>query len=1585
MSMEDTSPRRGLGELLATRDDQALTTFVQAYYHEAPDSNLQACRPDDLLGAALSHFELAQQRQLGAPVVRVFNPSFELDGWRSLCSVAHVVTEDTPFIVDSVTLAVERAGYSIQRVVHPVIAGAASSVLESLVSIEFDRIADAKAMEDLRLEIERTLLQVSAAVADWPAMLAEAEVVSAGLAAVGGDQHVEAAAFLRWLTTGNFIFLGYRRYDLTGSAEAGTLTLSSRPESGLGVLAPAAGAKPSEVNLSALTPEIAARATTTEPVHVTKSNRTSVVHRGNRMDYIGVKIVEGDVVIGEHRFLGLFTASSYRQPLTDIPILRRVVAETIEASGYALASHNASQLLSAIDRYPRDELFMLSPTELLETTSAIVHLGRRREVAVFTRAEPFGRYVSCLVLLPRDQLTTSLRQRIEGILIDAFSGTGVDYLTQVTESAHAQLHYNVFRKQGAPLPDREDLRAAIAQAAHRWTDDLRLALREAFGDAEGARCYQRYADGFGPAYIDQYSTRAAVADIARFEAVDQPGQISVELSRLIGGGDGRLQLKIHQVDAELRLSDVLPLLQNLGADVLHEQPHIIETDGGSTFFLYDFGLEVPGAAHGEALAEIKNQFEEAFLRAWNGDIESDRFNRLVLLGGLSWPEVRIVRAYAAYFRQVGARFSASYVADTLVNHLDITRSLIELFVSRFDPAIGASARELAVADVLERLDAAIEEVVELDDDRIMRSARNLILATTRTNYFQRDPSRAPNPCLTLKFDSAAIPDLAPPRPRYETFVFSARSEGIHLRGGDVARGGIRWSTRLEDYRTEVLGLMNTQVAKNSVIVPTGAKGGFIAKRLPPSGDRAAIAAEVEACYRVFISGLLDITDNRVSGHNVTPADVVSYDSDGSYLVVAADKGTATFSDVANGMALERGFWLGDAFASGGSVGYDHKAMGITARGAWESVRRHFRGLGLDVDQERFTVVGIGDMSGDVFGNGMLLSKQIALVAAFDHRHVMVDPTPDPAAGWVERQRLFVAGPSSWDDYDRNVLSPGGAIFSRAAKAIEPTPEIRALLELPPEIDSLTPNELIRRLLMAPVDLFWNGGIGTFVKASDETDLDAADKANDAIRVDASELGCRVVGEGGNLGLTQRARIEFSLRDGRVFSDAIDNSGGVATSDIEVNIKILLDSIVDDGDLTLKQRNELLASMTDEVSELVLSGNYAQGRAIGNALAEGYSMIEVHERLIEELVGRELLDRTVEPLPDGEELLARRSREVGLTAPELSVLLAHMKNALTSDLTDAEVGSERWFDDTLVDYFPSPLRDRFKAQIFEHRMRPDLVATIVANRVIDRGGLTMVMRLADETGSSWADVCRAHTAAWELFSMSSVWSEIGLLDNAVPADVQTELLLLGRRLVERSTRWLLRHRRHPIDVATVVADYGSLIADAAAAIESERSEEQRRNQELNEERLSGLGVPVELAKATVAHDRMVRCLDIIETARAIGCSVAEAASVWFQLERHLGLDWLHLAISALPRIERWESLARSALRDELAQSHAELARTVVRHAVDATGGVAGAAVETWLGRHQLAVQRLDELRGAVRDPGLEALTVLLREVRSLAAN
>jgi glutamate dehydrogenase len=902
--------------------------------------------------------------------------------------------------------------------------------------------------------------------------------------------------------------------------------------------------------------------------------------------------------------------------------------------------------------------------------------------------------------------------------------------------------------------------------------------------------------------------------------------------------------------------------------------------------------------------------------------------------------------------------------------------------------------------VTKQLDEAIEDVVELDEDRILRAGRQLILATTRTNYFQRDESGQPKPYVTLKFDPSQVPDLPPPLPRYETFVFSARTEGIHLRAGDVARGGIRWSTRLEDYRTEVLGLMTTQVAKNAVIVPTGAKGGFIAKRLTASNDRSTVAAEVAACYRLFIAGLLDVMDNLVDTRPVGPPAVVSYDHDGTYLVVAADKGTATFSDVANAISQAYGFWLGDAFASGGSAGYDHKAMGITARGAWESVARHFRGLGLNVGTDRFTVVGIGDMSGDVFGNGMLLSRTIALVGAFDHRHLMLDPNPDPASSWLERKRLFDQPASSWADYDPAVLSPGGAVYSRAAKAISPSPEVRRLLDLPDGVPSFTPNELIRRLLCCPVDLLWNGGIGTFVKASSESQLDAADKVNDGIRVDADEVRCRVIGEGGNLGLTPLARIELALAGCRLMSDAIDNSAGVATSDVEVNIKILLDAVVANGDLTTKQRDEFLEAMTDEVAQLVLSINYAQGRAIENELAEGNQLLDVHERLIGELVLGGQLDRSVEPMPDTEALADRHQRGIGLTAPEMSAVLAYTKNALKAALVASDLGPDPFLGQVLLAYFPSPLRQRFATEIANHPLRRELLATMLANRVIDRGGMTLVMRLADETGAAWVDVARAHTAAWELFSMSSVWDEVAALDGQVASEVQTAILLRGRRLVERSTRWLLRQRRHPIDVTAVLEDFGDRLDEASRLIERDAPDAQREAIEAVVGQLVQAGVGVELARRSASHDHLARSLDIIETSRTLNHPLADAASAWFRLESRLGLAWLNEAILALPRAQRWESLARSALRDELSHTHAELTATLLGHVAsrattdelpgEPDGGagspVDNGAVDGWLGLNAAAVGRVDALREAIAaepQPGVEPLTVILRELRSLA--
>jgi glutamate dehydrogenase len=1251
----------------------------------------------------------------------------------------------------------------------------------------------------------------------------------------------------------------------------------------------------------------------------------------------------------------------------------------LERSGLPEGSHDYKALIDILETYPRDELFQISEDELYEFALAILHLGERQRVRLFVRRDVFGRFFTCLVYLPRDRFNTENRRRIQEILTDAFGGVNVDYSTRVSESVLASLHFVVYVEPGRLVDyDSAELEARVAAATRAWTDDLRDVLFEQLGEERAGPLFERYGDAFPIAYREEFPARQAVLDISRMEKLDEDGGLTTSLYLPLGSTDAHLGFKLLRASKPILLSDVLPVLENMGVKVTDERPFEIQPRGREPVWIYDFGIRHTEGVEFEA-DKVREAFQDAFARTWRGEDEDDGFNRLVLSAQLTAREITVLRAIAKYLRQAGSTFSQDYMEDALAAHPAIAHRLVELFRLRLDPVRFEDTD--TKAGTLEReVEASIDAVENLDEDRILRSFLRVVRAVLRTNYFQKDADGRAKPCLSLKLDPELIPDLPEPRPLVEVFVYSPRVEAVHLRGGRVARGGIRWSDRREDFRTEVLGLMKAQTVKNAVIVPVGAKGGFVVKR-PPAGDRNALLAEVVECYRTFMRGLLDVTDTLAGGEAVPPHDVVRRDHDDPYLVVAADKGTATFSDIANAISAEYGFWLGDAFASGGSAGYDHKAIGITARGAWESVKRHFRAIGRDIQNEDFTVVGIGDMSGDVFGNGMLLSRHIKLIGAFDHRDVFLDPDPDPEASYTERERLFRLPGSSWADYDPALLSPGGGVFPRAAKSIPLSPQVRAALDV--EAESLTPNELIRALLRAPVDLLWNGGIGTYVKARDERDADVGDKANDAVRVDAEDLLCRAVGEGGNLGFTQQGRIAYALRGGRIFMDAIDNSAGVDCSDHEVNIKILLDAIVADGDLTKKQRDALLAEMQDEVAALVLRDNYEQAQAISRSAALAASMLEVHERLIRALEQSGVLNRALEALPSEELIDERKAAGRGLTTPEFAILLSYSKIALSQELLASNLPEDPYLSAELERYFPTLLRERFRPQLHRHPLRREIIVARVVNDLVNNAGTTFAFRLGDETGAGAAEVARAYTAAREIFALRSVWDEIEALDGRIAAETQLAMMLSARVLLERSTRWLLRNRRRPLDIAATIAHFAPGARAVSEALPTLLGQAEREAARFETGKLETAGVPSAVAGLVAHLEALVPALDIIEVAGAAGIEVRTAAEVYFALGTRLELPWLRDQIIALERDTRWDAMARAALRDDVYAEQAALTAEVLRAGAD--GRSPRERVEAWLEANQGAVERcvqvLTEIRAA-GPPDLARLSVAVREVRNL---
>lgn len=1547
-----------------TPDSETVLAFLQRYYlHTAPE-DLTSRDPIDVYGAALSHFRLGENRPQGTANVRVHTPSVEENGWTCTHSVVEVVTDDMPFLVDSVTNELTRQGRGIHVVIHPQVVvrrdvtGKLIEVLtappsagdlphdahtESWIHVEIDRETDRSDLKQITADLLRVLSDVRETVEDWEKMRDAAlrmadELPAEPVASDLRDMEIEEAReLLRWLAADHFTFLGYREYQLREDD-----SLAAVPGTGLGILRSDPHhadeeSHPVSPSFERLPADARAKAREHKLLVLTKANSRATVHRPSYLDYIGVKKFDAaGNVVGERRFLGLFSSAAYTESVRRVPVIRRKVEEVLERAGFSPNSHDGRDLLQILETYPRDELFQTPADELESIATSVLYLQERRRLRLYLRQDEYGRYYSALVYLPRDRYTTGVRLRIIDILKEELDGTSVDFTAWNTESILSRLHFVIRVPQGTELPqlsddDKERIEARLVEAARSWADGFGEALNAELGEEHAAELLRRYATAFPEGYKADHTPRSAVADLVHLERLGAENDFALSLYEPVGAAPEERRFKIYRKGDAISLSAVLPVLSRLGVEVTDERPYELRCSDRSIAWIYDFGLRMPKSQNGggDYLGDDgRERFQEAFAATWTGKAENDGFNALVLSAGLNWRQAMVLRAYAKYLRQAGSTFSQDYMEDTLRHNVHTTRLLVSLFEARMSPDRQRAGHELVDA-LLEELDAALDQVASLDEDRILRSFLTVIKATLRTNFFQEAAGGKPHDYVSMKFDPQAIPDLPAPRPAFEIWVYSPRVEGVHLRFGKVARGGLRWSDRREDFRTEILGLVKAQMVKNTVIVPVGAKGGFVAKQLPdPAVDRDAWLAEGIASYKMFISALLDITDNMVAGEVVPPADVVRHDEDDTYLVVAADKGTATFSDIANGVAESYNFWLGDAFASGGSAGYDHKGMGITARGAWESVKRHFRELAVDTQSEDFTVVGIGDMSGDVFGNGMLLSEHIRLVAAFDHRHIFIDPKPDAATSYAERRRIFDLPRSSWADYNTELISAGGGVFPRTAKSIQVNAHIREALGIEDKVAKMTPADLMKAILKAPVDLLWNGGIGTYVKASTETHADVGDKANDPIRVDGADLRVRVVGEGGNLGLTQLGRIEFALHGGKINTDAIDNSAGVDTSDHEVNIKILLNGLVTDGDMTVKQRNKQLAEMTDEVGHLVLRNNYAQNTAIANALAQSKDMLHAQQRYLRHLVRAGLLDRALEFLPTDRQIRERLGAAQGLTGPETAVLLAYTKITVAEELLHTSLPDDPYLRTLLHAYFPTALSEKFPEHIDSHPLHREIITTVLVNDTVNTGGTTYLHRLREETGASLEEIVRAQTVARAIFRSATVWDGVESLDNRVEAAVQTRIRLHSRRLVERGTRWLLNNRPQPLQLAETVEFFGDRVELVWSQLPKLlRGADLEWYQKIYDE-LAGAGVPDEIATRVAGFSSAFPTLDIVSVADRMGRDPLDVAEVYYDLADRLHITQLMDRIIELPRADRWQSMARASIREDLYAAHAALTADVL---------------------------------------------------------
>ncbi|HLW74034.1 MAG TPA: NAD-glutamate dehydrogenase, partial [Gammaproteobacteria bacterium] len=1374
----------------------------------------------------------------------------------------------------------------------------------------------------------------------------------------------------------HFTFLGVREYVL--GEENGEEVLKLVPNSGLGILRET-NAKVSQSFL-VLPKDVRKRARAKEFMIVTKANSQATVHRPGYLDYVGIKRYTPDgKVAGEWRFLGLFTSTAYNASPREIPVLREKVAEVMRRSEMPSSSHDGKALMHILETLPRDELFQSTTDELFETAMGVVQLQERQRVKLFMRRDSFGRFFSCLVYVPRDRYNTQVRQKMEAVLFQALNGKSVEHTVVLSESALARVHI-IVRTTPWQLPkyDRSLLEKDIVLAVRSWQDELQDALVGKCGEEQGLKLFARYGNHFPAAYQEDIRPVAAVFDVEQVDALNAREGLRMSLYRPPSSPPGYLRFKTFHREQTIPISDALPMLENMGVRVISERPYELDLADGSIVWIQDFELIHVGDLDVEA---VKEAFQEQFARVWNGEAESDGFNRLILGAGLSWRQTMLLRAYCKYLLQTGISFSQAYMQRALYSHPVIAKALVALFEARHDPSVAAAKRDGLTEKYSSEIAAALEQVSSLDDDRILRLFLGAVMATLRTNYFQKDATGAHKAHVSFKFDPSQL-ELPLPKPLFEIWVYSPKVEGVHLRMGKVARGGLRWSDRREDFRTGILGLVKAQNVKNTVIVPVGAKGGFYVKRPPAAGDREAVMKEGIACYQTFLRGLLDLTDNLAGTKVVPPKDVVRHDPDDPYLVVAADKGTATFSDIANGVSAQYGFWLGDAFASGGSVGYDHKKMGITAKGGWESVKRHFREMGIDIQTTDFSAVGIGDMSGDVFGNGMLLSRHIRLLAAFDHRHVFIDPSPDLEASFKERERMFNLPRSSWADYDAKLISAGGGVWPRSAKSIPLSKEAAAALGVQP--GNYPPLEVMRAILKAPVDLLWNGGIGTYVKSTRETHAEVGDRANDGLRINGSELRCKVVGEGGNLGCTQLGRIEYALAGGRLNTDFIDNSAGVDCSDHEVNIKILLNLVATEKELAEPARNKLLAEMTDEVGALVLRDNYMQAQAISVADAQAAARISEYGHLIRALEKSGALNRTIEFLPSDDGLAERRKSGRGLTRPELAVLLAYSKIDIYNGLLAGDVAEDPYLANELENYFPVPLQKRYRELMPKHRLCREIICTAVTNSLVNRMGSTFAHRMQEETGADASSVARAYTIARESLGMPKLWASVEALDNKVPSSVQVSMAVQSSRLLKHVTRWLIDHLRDRLDIAATVPVYEPGVAALVTHLPGVLSEDLLDTFTAGVQQYADVGVPEALARRIAAIPVLYAALDIVDVANAVKLPVEVVAKVYFHIGRELELDWLRARIEDLSVDGHWQAVARGTLREDLYAQQRELTAQALHGAQDTRSAMK--QLDQWLTGHAARVQHANRVLAdmkAAEIADFASLSVALQEIRKLA--
>lgn len=1585
-------------------DQEFFRDFLKVFYSENIAHDFSDYSIEELHDSALVSFNFFLTRKPNEIKILARDAVTKKGDLKSLYTLIDIVNDDMPFLVDSVVAYLDKFGVEIKNIIHPTflisrdkngklnnIAADENSKRESLIQIHIDKVSSESDIQLIESNIEKILKTASIVVSDWKSMVALTDKAAEQInnAANITKNIEEIKEFVSWVGGKNFILLGAREFDINKDKN-GEYNLEEVSGSSFGVFRSKYDDFKPQVRNSSFV-EVGDSVDNPYIIEVLKSRYRSKIHRATNAERIRVQKFSPDgKVIGEFRFIGLFTSATYYETVYSIPLVRDKVRKVIEDSGYTKGSHNYKDLSAVLESYPRDELFQIGEKDLLNNATGIVAICGRTKVRFFSRRDKFNRFVSCLIFIPRDQSNSVMRRAIREYLADIYRGVMADSFVQITESNLIRLHITIRTDGVIPDVDQSMVEKEITKMTKVWSDDLVDSISAKFGDEKCMSLYDQYKNAFSVSYVNRFDPRRAAIDISRIEECLEYDKALFNLYKSTDLLPKDVsELKIFSPEKKMILSDIMPILESFGFNVIQEHTYAINVkkDGkvkpSRKIWIHYFHLHLSKDGH-EFSEKIKINFEKTISAIWQEVAQVGPLNRLIPTLNLSWKQVYMLRSYNRYLYQTGFRFDQAYVSDVLVKHNNITTMLVNLFETKFDPLLklNSEERQNEIEDISDKIEKSIINVKEITDDAVLRRFFGVIKATLRTNYYQPDELNVFKGYVSFKFDCKQVVGLPLPLPHAEIFVYSSKFEAIHLRGGEVARGGLRWSDRHEDFRTEVLGLMKAQMTKNAVIVPVGSKGGFVLKSDLSGRSRDEIQQEGIRCYKTFLSGMLDLTDNVVNGKIKHPENVIRYDASDPYLVVAADKGTATFSDIANEISAKYNFWLGDAFASGGSVGYDHKKMGITAKGAWVSVMRHFRERGLDTQSQEFTCAGVGDLAGDVFGNGMLLSQHIKLVAAFNHMHIFFDPKPNVEKSFIERKRIFNLPRSSWMDYNKSLISKGGAIFERNAKIIKISPEIKEVLAI--EEDELTPNDLIRAILKSPVDLLWNGGIGTYVKAESESDQEVGDRANDALRINGNELRCKVVGEGGNLGLTQKGRIEFALTGGSINSDAMDNSAGVDCSDREVNIKIALIAAMRSKKITLKERNKFLESMTDEVSVLVLEDNRLQTQAISIARLQGVAPLGDQSRFLNRLEKTELLNREIEFLPSRKEIEKRQVDKIGLTSPELCVMLAYSKMDIYQQLLTSDLLKDKYFESELFAYFPKAMQKKFAEEISSHQLRKEIIATQITNFIVNRVGIVFVNRVCHDSGFSLADVVKSLIIACDSFGLGETWKEIESLDGKITIRLQMQMFLSANKLLERSVMWLLRNNAKG-DLSSIITRFknianelGSVFPQVLAKASRESFERKINQYQLND-------IDRKLAARIAAMDPIASAFDIAEISAASNFDLKTIAKIYFAIGTRFSLKWLRSKVSALALEGHWQKLSSKTILEDLYSYQVLIAKQVVDFNSEEKNLCEVKSVNEWIENSSFLVDRFDNFVSEVKsspNPDLSVFVVALNRLKPL---